>query len=172
MSSVAAVAIALLAILRNSPIGVVIALTVSTTPRTVRGVAQRGPDPPGAAVHRGCGGGRGAHADHPGEPHPARDLPCSSSRKPFSSVCHSRRGGISFVGLGVQPPQPSWGNILGDAQGCPERGALAGRVPRAGDHDLGAVSEPIGTGCGRSLDPKRRKTSGGDRRRKDVRSPA
>ncbi|MFN8557278.1 MAG: hypothetical protein U0531_07990 [Dehalococcoidia bacterium] len=42
---------------------------------------------------------------------------------------------LSFLGLGVQPPTPSWGSML-SAPGAPTSSvrALDGARPRSGDH--------------------------------------
>ena len=40
---------------------------------------------------------------------------------------------LSFLGLGVQPPTPSWGAMLAAAQPFLTHGALAGDLPRPGD---------------------------------------
>ena len=40
---------------------------------------------------------------------------------------------LSYLGLGVQPPMPSWGNMLTGAQGAAVRGAAPGTVAGAAD---------------------------------------
>ena len=48
--------------------------------------------------------------------------------------------GLSFIGLGAEPPSPEWGAMLADAQKY-FSSVVAQRVPRAGDHDRGIVPQ-------------------------------
>ena len=61
---------------------------------------------------------------------------------------------LSFLGFGVQPPQPSWGRMLADAQPRAVRGAPAGPVARAGHHAGRAGPEPAGRWPARSAGPE------------------
>ena len=49
---------------------------------------------------------------------------------------------LSFLGLGVQPPTPSWGVMLSDAQSYLSRGAPARDLPGPGDLLLLALVQP------------------------------
>ena len=49
---------------------------------------------------------------------------------------------LSFLGLGVQPPTPSWGVMLADAQSYLVGGAAPRALPRARDLPLLAVLQP------------------------------
>lgn len=44
---------------------------------------------------------------------------------------------LSFLGLGSQPPEPSWGNMLSAAQGYPYRSPWYGPVPWPGSRHRG-----------------------------------
>ncbi len=69
-----------------------------------------------------------SHRVHPGRalarrraaPHPRRPRPAEHDRPAPDPGQHGRagrghgRGGLSFLGLGVRPPTPSWGKILTD----------------------------------------------------------
>ena len=60
---------------------------------------------------------------------------------------------LSYLGLGTQPPQPSWGRMLSEAQTLMFQ-APAGRVARCGDCAGRAGAEPAGRrGCADLLDP-------------------
>lgn len=110
-------AIAILAIMGNRPSGVVIALSVVYTPRTARVVRSvvlslREEDYVTSALAVGCS--------------TARILLLHVLPGVISALVVQEtflfgyailgEAGLSFVGVGVQPPAPSWGNIMGDAR--------------------------------------------------------
>jgi peptide/nickel transport system permease protein len=151
-------AIALLAVLRNSPIGVVIALTIVYTPRTVRvlrsevlSIRER------MYVEAARAVGVRTHNILVRHVLPGI-IPVMVVQETFLfAYAILAEAGISFVGVGVQPPTPSWGNILGDAK------ALLAEAPWT-------VFEPgvaimlsvlslnlIGDGLREVLDPRRRR---------------
>jgi peptide/nickel transport system permease protein len=65
--------------------------------------------------------------------------------------------GISFVGVGVQPPQPSWGNILGDARAVLSEAPWLVVFPGLAIMISVLSLNLIGDGLREILDPKRRK---------------
>ena len=62
---------------------------------------------------------------------------------------------LSFLGLGVQPPTPSWGTMLNAAQAFLETGAVDGVVAGARDLRPRALVQP-----GRRRDPRRPRPPG------------
>ena len=54
-------------------------------------------------------------ADHPLAHLPAPRRPADRPRDAQRRRVHPRRGGLSFLGLGIQLPTASWGNLLADA---------------------------------------------------------
>jgi peptide/nickel transport system permease protein len=110
-------AIALLAIMGHNPLGVVIALTVVYSPRTARVVRSvvlslREEDYVASALAVGCATPR-ILLRHilPGV------VPALVVQETFLfAYAILGEAGLSFVGVGVQPPAPSWGNIMGDAR--------------------------------------------------------
>lgn len=151
-------AIALLAILRNSPIGVVIALTVVYTPRTVRVLRSEvltlrehlyveaaravGVRTPTILVRHILPG----------------IVPVLVVQETFLfAYAILAEAGISFVGVGVQPPQPSWGNILGDARAILSEAPWLVVFPGLAIMLSVLSLNLIGDGLREVLDPKRRK---------------
>jgi peptide/nickel transport system permease protein len=151
-------AIALLAILRNSPIGVVIALTVVYTPRTVRVLRSEvltlreqlyieasravGVRTPTILVRHILPG----------------IFPVLVVQETFLfAYAILAEAGISFVGVGVQPPQPSWGNILGDARAVLSEAPWLVVFPGLAIMISVLSLNLIGDGLREILDPKRRK---------------
>ena len=65
---------------------------------------------------------------------------------------------LSFLGLGVQPPFPSWGMMLSDARRLPVHGMAALGLPGRGDHADRARREPPGRRTARRLRPETRLT--------------
>ena len=51
---------------------------------------------------------------------------------------------LSYLGLGTQPPQPSWGRMLNEAQTHDVPGAAAGGLARPRDRAGGARPQPAG----------------------------
>jgi len=153
-------AIALLAILRNSPIGVVIALTVVYTPRTVRVLRSEvltlreqlyveaaravGVRTPTILVRHILPG----------------IFPVLVVQETFLfAYAILAEAGISFVGVGVQPPQPSWGNILGDARAILSEAPWLVAFPGLAIMVSVLSLNLIGDGLREILDPKRRKNA-------------
>ena len=72
------------------------------------------------------------------------------------SLAIAADAGLSFVGLGVQPPQPSWGRMLGEAQ------TLVGQAPWLAIFPGAAILVTVlgltlvGDGLAAWLDPRRR----------------
>jgi hypothetical protein len=51
---------------------------------------------------------------------------------------------LSFLGVGVPPPEPSWGLMMAQERGSDGRTLVAGRVSRHLHHDAGAVGQYAG----------------------------
>lgn len=64
--------------------------------------------------------------------------------------------GLSFVGLGLQPPNPSWGNILGEARASFQQAPWLVLYPGLILAATVLALNLIGDGLGRAIDPKRR----------------
>jgi peptide/nickel transport system permease protein len=68
--------------------------------------------------------------------------------------------GLSFLGLGVQPPTPTWGNVIAEGPDLhhhqPAHLPLRGALHRL--HGRGA--EPAGRRAARHLDPQMRRNTG------------
>jgi peptide/nickel transport system permease protein len=65
--------------------------------------------------------------------------------------------GISFIGVGVQPPTPSWGNIIGDARQLLTEAPWTVFIPGLAIMLTVLSLNFIGDGLREVLDPKRRK---------------
>ncbi|MCW2649612.1 MAG: ABC-type dipeptide/oligopeptide/nickel transport system, permease component [Mycobacterium sp.] len=63
---------------------------------------------------------------------------------------------LSFLGLGIQPPQPSWGRMLFDAQGFVQRAWWMSVFPGAAIFVTVLVFNLLGDGLRDILDPKQR----------------
>jgi peptide/nickel transport system permease protein len=64
--------------------------------------------------------------------------------------------GLSFVGLGLQPPNPSWGNILGEARASFQQAWWLVVFPGLALGLTVLSLNLLGDGLGQALDPKRR----------------
>jgi peptide/nickel transport system permease protein len=63
---------------------------------------------------------------------------------------------LSFLGLGIQPPEPSWGRMLFDAQGFVQRAWWMGVFPGAAIFVAALAFNLLGDGLRDVLDPKQR----------------
>lgn len=68
--------------------------------------------------------------------------------------------GLSFLGLGVQPPAPTWGNVIADGQGFLETNPLISLSAGGCIALLVIALNLLGDGLRDTLDPQMRKTSG------------
>ncbi|CAH1672176.1 MULTISPECIES: ABC transporter permease [unclassified Chelatococcus] len=64
--------------------------------------------------------------------------------------------GLSFVGLGLQPPEPSWGNILGEARSSFQHASWLIFYPGLALGLTVLSLNLLGDGLGQAIDPKRR----------------
>jgi peptide/nickel transport system permease protein len=64
--------------------------------------------------------------------------------------------GLSFVGLGLQPPEPSWGNILGEARASFQQATWLVIYPGLALALTVLSLNLLGDGLGQFIDPKRR----------------
>jgi peptide/nickel transport system permease protein len=64
--------------------------------------------------------------------------------------------GLSFVGLGLQPPNPSWGNILGEARASFQQAWWLIIFPGFALAFTVLALNLLGDGLGQAIDPKRR----------------
>jgi peptide/nickel transport system permease protein len=69
--------------------------------------------------------------------------------------------GLSFVGVGIQPPQPSWGNIMGDARALLREAPWLLLFPGMGIMLTVLSLNLIGDGLRDALDPKRARLRAG-----------
>jgi ABC-type dipeptide/oligopeptide/nickel transport system permease subunit len=72
--------------------------------------------------------------------------------------------GLSFLGLGIQPPQPSWGYMLFDARGFLEQAWWMGFFPGLAILLTVLSFNLIGDSLRDVLDPRRRSQLQGGRR--------
>ncbi|TMJ09869.1 MAG: ABC transporter permease subunit, partial [Bacillati bacterium ANGP1] len=61
--------------------------------------------------------------------------------------------GLSFLGLGVQPPQPSWGNMLAEGRDYLSNAWWLGTVPGAAIALIVLGANLLGDGVRKVLDP-------------------
>jgi peptide/nickel transport system permease protein len=149
-------AIAILTIMPGNPLGVVIALSVVYTPRTVRVVrsvvlstAEEGYVEAARAVGVPT---RKILVRHilPGV------IPSLVVQETFLfAYAILGEAGLSFVGVGIQPPLPSWGNIMGDARALLREAPWLLFFPGMGIMLTVLSLNLIGDGLRDALDPKR-----------------
>ena len=151
-------AIALLAVFQNSPAGVILALTIVYTPRTARMVRAsvltlKNETYIEAARAIGV-------RDYvtlfrhilPGA------IPVLIVQESFLfAYAILAEAGISFVGVGIQPPMPSWGNILGDARALMREAPWMVFAPGFAIMLCVLSLNLLGDGLREALDPKRKK---------------
>ena len=61
---------------------------------------------------------------------------------------------LSFLGLGIQPPQPSLGRMIFDSQGFVDAGVVDGGLPRRRDLRDGAGVQPARRRAARRAGPQ------------------
>ncbi len=151
-------AIALLAVFQNSPAGVVLALTAVYTPRTARMVRAsvltlKNETYVEAAKAIGVRD-RFILFRHilPGA------VPVLIVQESFLfAYAILAEAGISFVGVGIQPPTPSWGNILGDARALMREAPWLVFGPGFAIMLCVLSLNLLGDGLREALDPRRKK---------------
>jgi hypothetical protein len=78
---------------------------------------RRGADALDARFHRWRRGWRARAGAHLGRAHPAQHRqPADRAGHDPVLAGHLAEAGLSYVGLGAQPPTPSWGRMLAEAQ--------------------------------------------------------
>jgi peptide/nickel transport system permease protein len=154
-------AIALLAIMGHNPLGVVIALTVVYSPRTARVVRSvvlslREEDYVSSALAVGCATPRILLLHIlPGV------VPALVVQETFLfAYAILGEAGLSFVGVGVQPPAPSWGNIMGDARVLIREAPWLMMFPGAAIMFAVLSLNLLGDGLRDALSPRRVQTGG------------
>jgi peptide/nickel transport system permease protein len=150
-------ALAILAALGNSAINVVIALSLVYVPRTariVRGEALVARELPYVEAARAAGAsGVRILVRHV---LPAV-LPALMVQETFLfAYAILGEAGLSFVGVGIQPPAPSWGNILGEARGSFQQAPWLVAWPGLAVAATVLALNLMGDGLGQALDPRRR----------------
>ena len=150
-------ALAILAALGNTSVNVVLALAMVYTPRTARIVRAE------ALVIRRLTYVEAAESLGAG---PLRILlvhvlpgilPALMVQETFLfAYAILGEAGLSFVGLGLQPPNPSWGNILGEARAAFQQASWLVIYPGLILAATVLALNLIGDGLGRAIDPKRR----------------
>lgn len=151
-------AIALLAVLRNSLFGVVIALSIVYTPRTVR-VLRSEVLSIKELMYVEAARSVGVRTVTILLRHILPGLvPVLVVQETFLfSYAILAEAGISFIGVGVQPPTPSWGNIIGDARQLLTEAPWTIFIPGLAIMLTVLSLNFIGDGLREVLDPKRRK---------------
>lgn len=151
-------AIAVLAAMGNNPIGVVIALSVVYTPRTAR-VIRSAVLSLREEMYVESAKAVGARTGRilltyilPGV------VPALVVQETFLfAYAILGEAGLSFVGVGIQPPTPSWGNILGDARVLIREAPWLLFSPGLAIMLTVLSLNLVGDGLREALDPKRRK---------------
>ena len=150
-------ALAILAALGNTAVNVVLALSLVYTPRTariVRGDALVLSQLPYVEAAKSIGASRWrilfVHI-LPGI------VPALVVQETFLfAYAILGEAGLSFVGLGLQPPNPSWGNILGEARASFQQAWWLVVFPGCALAFTVLALNLIGDGLGQAIDPKRR----------------
>jgi len=149
-------ALSILMIMQNNPFGVVIALTIVYTPRTVRvvrSVVLSTAEEVFVEAARAVGVyTRTILMRHilPGV------IPTLVVQETFLfAYAILGEAGLSFVGVGIQPPQPSWGNIMGDARILLREAPWLMLFPGAGIMLTVLSLNLIGDGLRDAIDPLR-----------------
>lgn len=150
-------ALAILAALGNTAVNVVLALSLVYTPRTariVRGDALVLSQLPYVEAAKSIGASRWrilfVHI-LPGI------VPALVVQETFLfAYAILGEAGLSFVGLGLQPPNPSWGNILGEARASFQQAWWLVVFPGFTLALTVLALNLIGDGLGQAIDPKRR----------------
>ena len=150
-------ALAVLAALGNSAGNVVVALSLVYVPRTARIVRAE------ALVARELPYVEGARAAGAGGVRillrhilPAV-LPALFVQETFLfAYAILGEAGLSFVGVGIQPPAASWGNILGEARSSFQQAPWLVAWPGLAIAATVLALNLMGDGLGQALDPKRR----------------
>jgi len=150
-------ALAVLAALGNSAGNVVVALSLVYVPRTARIVRAE------ALVTRELPYVEGARAAGAGGTRillrhilPSV-LPALMVQETFLfAYAILGEAGLSFVGVGIQPPTPSWGNILGEARSSFASAPWLVIWPGLAIAATVLALNLMGDGLGQALDPKRR----------------
>jgi peptide/nickel transport system permease protein len=155
-------AIAILTIMPGNPFGVVIALSVVYTPRTVRvvrSVVLSTAEEVYVEAARAVGVPTGTILLRhilPGV------IPSLVVQETFLfAYAILGEAGLSFVGVGIQPPQPSWGNIMGDARALLREAPWLLFFPGMGIMLTVLSLNLIGDGLRDALDPKRARLKAG-----------
>lgn len=151
-------AIAVLAVMGNNPIGVVIALSVVYTPRTAR-VVRSSVLSLREEMYVESAKAIGAETGRillkyilPGV------IPVLVVQETFLfAYAILGEAGLSFVGVGIQPPTASWGNILGDARVLIRQAPWLLFSPGIAIMLTVLSLNLMGDGLREALDPKRRK---------------
>ncbi len=151
-------AIAVLAAMGNNPVGVVIALSVVYTPRTAR-IIRSAVLSLREEMYVESAKAVGARTGRilltyilPGV------VPALVVQETFLfAYAILGEAGLSFVGVGIQPPTPSWGNILGDARVLIREAPWLLFSPGLAIMLTVLSLNLVGDGLREALDPKRRK---------------
>lgn len=162
-------AIAILAILGQNPAGVVIALSVVYAPRTARVVRSvvlslRETDYVASAMALGASTPRVLFLHIlPGV------IPALVVQETFLfAYAILGEAGLSFVGVGVQPPAPSWGNIMGDARALLREASWLMAFPGVAIMISVMSLNVLGDGLRDALSPRRVQSGGGDQSAEDI----
>ena len=139
---------------------VIIALTVAYIRRGVRIVRALGAGGARDRIRRGRAGRRRSGAAHHAAAHPAElRRPAAGASTFVFAYAMLAEAALSFLGVGIQPPTPSWGNIIAEGRDYPPRpgGSCCFRAsPSASPHSASTCSA---TALRDVLDPR---LKGGD----------
>lgn len=110
-------AVMITAVMGPGAINAVIAIGVFNIPVFTRAAARRGARAVDPRIRSGRPHGGQVEDTDLAPAHPAQsDEPAGRAVRHPVRRRHRRRGGLSYVGLGAQPPAPSWGRMLAEAQ--------------------------------------------------------